>query len=640
MNSDFSSLGSISGAITANALLFAAAHGVGGSLLRTRTLRPSMDSFLVRISVGLGLIAAIGVTLGAAKCLSQGRSVWLLIALSLLNFAGLLHRKDFRLARRPLHSLRHRWAWLPAAALLLITLGSALSYPTGWDELVYHHELPKRWLAGGWPAFYSDLPYSGFPSLGEILFWLMAPIEHVIAPRLLTWICWIIGLVLVYRLLRRRLRGASAAVMTLCFAGSSTLLLISANCYVETIQMMNFAGMLLVLGAGKRGRNRIGVADWRKPVVVGVLAGGAAAVKLTGLPIVIVPLIYYASELLRRQPRFAAIGHAAAPYLIIALVIACPFYLRPWYLTGNPFYPYYAQFFSQDPERLEMSRYHHALGAAFGVHGPAGFVAGPVLLAFDQQLYDGTFGWQSPIFVALALLALWQARRSQSRLFVAADAALFCLLYCFWFLTAQQARFAIPAILSLTLLAAAGLRKLRGRQRQVVLAAIVTAAAISAPWRTAGHYFGSWLSVSGIISRADYVNELTAPPRAADEHEYLPLILTIAEKTPPDARLLVLFEHRSFYIPRQCTIGTPFFQEAVFTPPEPFSDPARIMEILRNDGISHVVMAKKPLGPDRAGQWFDRFDPLLAGIAECAKQGKLRGIWESNLYIVFEVAEQ
>src|SRR5947199_351201 len=81
------------------------------------------------------------------------------------------------------------WATVASLVLIIVTLGPALSYPSGWDELVYHHELPRRWLADGWPAFYPDLPYSGFPSLGEILFWLMAPIEDVIAPRLMAWAC-------------------------------------------------------------------------------------------------------------------------------------------------------------------------------------------------------------------------------------------------------------------------------------------------------------------------------------------------------------------------------------------------------------------------------------------------------------------
>ena len=68
-----------------------------------------------------------------------------------------------------------------------LTLGPALDWPEGWDELVYHAQLPQRWLRDGGMAVYGDLPYSGFPSLGEAVAWFVAPIEHVIAPRLILW---------------------------------------------------------------------------------------------------------------------------------------------------------------------------------------------------------------------------------------------------------------------------------------------------------------------------------------------------------------------------------------------------------------------------------------------------------------------
>ena len=86
------------------------------------------------------------------------------------------------------------WTWLGVAIFGLLTLGPALNYPTGWDELVYHSVLPRRWMADGWPAFYVDIPYSGFPSLVEILCWLVAPLESIVMPRLFVWVCCVFGI--------------------------------------------------------------------------------------------------------------------------------------------------------------------------------------------------------------------------------------------------------------------------------------------------------------------------------------------------------------------------------------------------------------------------------------------------------------
>ena len=464
--------------------------------------------------------------------------------------------------------------------------------------------------------------------MGEILFWLLAPIESVIAPRLLGWVCWVIGLVFLYRLLRRRLAPGSAATLTMAFALSSTVLLISANCYVETILLMNFAALLLVLSQ----RRPWAAAPWGKAVIVGVLAGGAAAVKLTGLAVLVVPCLWYAGEAWYDRLRLRPIVQSLTMSLVVALFVCLPFYLRPWLLTGNPFYPYYGQWFTIDPARLEMSRYHHALGAAFGVHSPAAFVLGPFLLAFDYEIYDGDFGWQLIILIALAALAGASFRRKQRLPFVLWPGAVFGSMYVFWYLTAQQARFAIPAILALALLAAMGLRQLHGRQRKLVLVALLAAALLSAPWRTTGHYLGSWLTVLGLVSRTDYVNVST-------DRDYLPLVQSVAEHTPPDAKLMLLFEHRGFYLPRSYIIGTPFFQEAGFTPPEHFADASRVMDVLSSSQFTHVILTSKPTGPDQPQEWLDRLEPFFAGFQQLVDQEKLRPIWRSERYLLFELTK-
>src|SRR5262245_29798787 len=305
----FEALGSITGAIAAASLLFIAALGVGGLFVRffARAAWRATDLFLVRLAAGLSLLGAVGAILGAAKCLSGNRSLWLLGGFALLNLLDLLP------ANRPRLRLRiriPRVAWL-ALPIVLVTLGPALAYPTGWDELVYHHELPRRWLADGWPAFYADLPYSGFPSLGEILFWLFAPIENVIAPRLLNWMCWLLGLALVYRLLRRYLAMDAALVVTATFAMSETVLMISANCYVESILMLNVAAILYAIPSARASTGRMPV----PPIVLGVLAGGAAGVKLTGTALIAIPCFWLVGYVLPVRGRMAKSAHSLALFL-------------------------------------------------------------------------------------------------------------------------------------------------------------------------------------------------------------------------------------------------------------------------------------------------------------------------------------
>jgi hypothetical protein len=539
-----------------------------------------------------------------------------------------------------------------ALAIAVLTLGPALCYPAGWDELVYHVALPRRWLADGRPAFYADLPYSGFPSSGEVLFWLMAPLECVIAPRLLAWACWVLALVMSYRLLRRHLLDGPSVLLTTVFAVSPATLMVSANCYVEAIVLLNVAAILLAVASPER---RAPSAPRRAaPVVLGVLAGGAAAVKLTGTAVLALPLLWYIGAAWHDRSQWRAAARSAAACLAVAACVAFPFYLRPWLQTGNPFYPYFAEWFSDDPALIETSRYHHAIaGSKFGVRSVGAFVAGPLLMVLNERAYDGSFGWQAVGLIALGVLAVLAAERSGARghlrRVVAWPAAGAVVTYSVWFATAQQARFAVPAALIGMPCAGLGLRILRCNRPArsplpgerwipsggsltcaLALTLMSVAAVISLPWRTAGYYLGSWETVAGWWTWTEYVDDGT-------DYEYMPLVRAIGA-LPAGARLMVLFEHRGLYLPRPHVIGTPFFQPRGFSPPEEFGDAERVLAALQRDGITHVVMTRAPAGPDHSPEWSERLTPLLRSIGECVRNGGLRIAWESEKYLLFQVS--
>ena len=654
MTPDLESLGSIPKAIVGVGLLLAAAWGVSGPLLPRREHRDRRDAAFLQLAVGLNLVSFFGVVLGQLGWLGGYLSIWLLLGLSLLTLPRLRApvpsppSAGERVRVRGVLQFVPRWAtWLTLLPIAL-TLGPALCYPTGWDELVYHGVLPRRWLADGHPAFYVDLPYSAFPSSGEILFWLIAPLESVIAPRLVIWVCWILGLALLYRLLRGSLSRGSSLILTGAFGLSSAALLISANCYVESILMMNVAAIMLTASSEAEGPRPLG-----SSVFLGILAGGAAAVKLTGVTVLVLPLLWYCGVLWTDRSRWKSPARSALLCLTVSLCVALPFYLRPWLATGNPCYPYFAEWFSDDPARLDMSRYHHTIGdAAFGVRSLTTFVAGPLLLAFSDQTYDGSFGWQFLVLLALGAIAVgchwrrfwdasahlngadnaqrhWRPRAAASGTpLVAATVA--GTLYVFWYFTAQQARFAVPAALALTVVAGFGLQRLHGLWHRFTLAALLTATVVSLPWRTAALYFGSWETVCGIWTWTEYVDDGT-------RYRYVPLVNAVRDLTPADARVMLLLEHRSLYVPREWVIATPYFQEAGFMPPDQFADADRMLALLAHERITHLVMAKSPEGPDWAPEWWDRLQPVFGGIAACLETGRLRVAWESEHYLLLEV---
>ncbi len=629
MSSSLDTLGSIPLAIAAVALLLAAASGAGGWLTPTVVVsrRQQWESTLLRTVVGLNLVGMAGMVLGMTGALGNGRSVWLLVALALPRYITAARwRWKQRLTEWPVRRWqRPSWGDAAFGLLAFVTLGPALCYPTGWDEMVYHGVLPRRWLAEGYPAVYRDLPYSGFPSFGEVLFWLLAPIEALIAPRLLIWVSWMLGLLVLAALLRRQGAGRFANFIACCFAASPAVLMISANCYVESLLMMNVAALLL---AAIHFRHRGGA------LVLGVLAGGGAAIKLTGLVVVALPCLWWLGTALasRRQATHSLrMGLMATG---TAIVVSLPFYLRPWQETGNPCYPFLADWFTTDLNTMAMSRFHHTIGDfGFGVRSLETFFAAPLLLGFQDQLYDGGFGWQWFIVLGLAALVLVSMRRHPGRRIAIWPAATAAALYVAWYCTAQQGRFAVPMAAAAVCVAATGLRQFARPMQRALLGAFGIATAISLPWPTAGYYAASWETVAGHWTWADGLNDAT-------RGKYLPLIKAIDQHTPAEAQLLLVLEHRLLYMPRSAQIGTPFFQEAWLMPPRDFVTAERLIAQLQQGGITHLVIAKSPVGPDWSPAYWEQSQPIFQGITASLQAGQLSMVWESEDHLLIAVLPQ
>ena len=100
---------------------------------------------------------------------------------------------------------------------------------------------------------------------------------------------------------------------------------------------------------------------------------------------------------------------------------------------------------------------------------------------------------------------------------------------------------------------------------------------------------------------------------------------------------MLLFEHRGFYVPRRHQIGTPFFQERGFTPPEQFADAKAVLALLTREKITHLIVTTKPTGPDIPEAWLERLNPLLAGLNDCIRDKKIMPLWQSDRHVLYEV---
>ena len=161
-----------------------------------------------------------------------------------------------------------------------------------------------------------------------------------------------------------------------------------------------------------------------EPVYAGLLAGFCYAVKMTGLVAVPVALAFF---FWRRQWRSAAICGMAA------IATLCPWLIRNWVQTGNPFAPFLNAWF---PNPYFYVITEQTLAANLGNYGVSFWQRFPELLTGSRL--QGVTG---PAFalVPLALIGAWSRR---SGLLLIALAAAFSLP---WWMNAG-ARFLMPAL--------------------------------------------------------------------------------------------------------------------------------------------------------------------------------------------------
>ena len=198
-------------------------------------------------------------------------------------------------------------------------------------------------------------------------------------------------------------------------------------------------------------------------VLAGVFAGGAAGMKYLGLLALLALAIAGLSLFWRRLTRWHVVAFA-----LPAIAIAAPWYLKNAILTGNPFYPHlFGGLNSSATTELEATVESFGRG-----DGPLDLLLLPVRLLTDGEAFDGG-EFISPLFLAFAPLVLLLPRGNRPPTAVWTGVLAYVLM---WFATSQQARFLLPLMPVVAVLAALGVLALasRGPRSRLVAAAATT----------------------------------------------------------------------------------------------------------------------------------------------------------------------
>jgi hypothetical protein len=231
-----------------------------------------------------------------------------------------------------------RPSWMAAALLsmvLVMHLLVALGPEAGADGLAVHLTVPASIaLHHRWVFDVRDITWSAMPLNADWGFTAAFLLGGEAAARLFNFAMLLVTTGFLYGLLRRILPPASSMLLSALFVSSPIVQLVSGSLFVENFWAAMIAGAFAALVRYREtGEARYGLSG-------AALCGASLATKFGSFAFLVPFAILLALELRRR--RAARLVPAIAA---IVLLFGSPPYLRAWWNTGNPVFPFMNQIF-------------------------------------------------------------------------------------------------------------------------------------------------------------------------------------------------------------------------------------------------------------------------------------------------------
>lgn len=363
----------------------------------------------------------------------------------------------------------NEWVFLSAIKLCeIIVLIGVLAPPDTqeWDSLAYHLAVPKLWMAQGHITYVPYIHQSNFPGAFDYLY-LIGLLFGSAGAKAFVYAAAKFGGFAIFGLTRQLYGRKAAWWATLTYATVPVILWLSGTAYIDVPNGL-CAGLGIALAAlycKTLQKEHL----WMAAVMLGL----ATASKYTGLQTIgAVGFMLLIVGIKRKQG--GEFFKSAVLMGLIALVIACPWYVKNVVNTGNPVYPFfYSKLGGHDwsaPQAEQYSREQSSFGVgrnAAGVLDKSQIGHAVLGLAYQPGRYINPaqqFGGGSPLgavgVVILCSLMAWalSGRSQQFEMFCLGAIGISLLM---WFLLSQQSRYIVTLGVPLAIMLGGGVVRLR-----------------------------------------------------------------------------------------------------------------------------------------------------------------------------------
>jgi hypothetical protein len=538
--------------------------------------------------IGLGLLSLLTLGMGLAGLLRPAVAWGLVVAL------GALLRHDLRAALVDLRAAGHfrpaggfqRWVALYTGGSLALIFMAALAPPTAWDALVYHLTGPRLFVEAGRVVHSIDLPYLGFPQLGEMQFTLGMLLVGDGTASLLHFGYGLLALIVTAALARRVFGDNAAWLAAALLASVPTFLSLMSRAYVD-VTLLFYTTAACYAFVRWRERRASGQ-NWL--LMLGAFCGFGAGVKYTAIAI---PLALGLSMAwTSRREGLRAVAGRLVQLAAVFVVLTLPWLLENWLTTGNPFYPFFFQGAYWDAWR---AWWYDRPGSGLATTAPWRLVIAPleatILGSEGGEPYDATIG---PLLLVAAplLVVAWRSLKPEERATTGHLLFFFGVNYALWLAGLArsallvQTRLLLPVFGVAAVLGAAGLDRLAALRRPqldvgwLVRAVVSLTLALLLFSTLAAFLRSNPLPVAlGLEARDDYLAR-----RLGIYH----LALQGVNALPSGSRVVFLWEPRSYACRVDCwpdALLDRFLHMAYLYP-----DADAIAQAWAQDGVTHVLL--------------------------------------------------
>lgn len=383
--------------------------------------------------------------------------------------------------------------------LMLIAIPVGLSFiasiapPTAKDTLLYHFSVPKQFIAQGSSAFIEG-NIASYLALGTEMqiVWAMllggfnGERTAEAAAGAVIWLFFPLLLAAVFGFTRElNVSRRWSLIAVLMVAAVPTAYHVASSAYVD----LALALFILLATYSLTRWWKTGDKSWLLPMAI--FLGAALASKLTTLFVFAafaLVILFRVRNAQSNEPdklgKIAGFGFGA---LVLAGVIASPWYLRTWVETGSPIFPFYMNIWPGDAPGwdVERSNLFQMMNSQYGGYAktPLDYLLAMWNISVTAQPeiathFDGVLGIAFLVGLPLLIYGLWKLELA-AEVKICAGVAL--VMFLFWLFSSQQLRYLLPIIPLLAIsIAAAGqllAKKIKGSGTLLELSLAGTSAA-------------------------------------------------------------------------------------------------------------------------------------------------------------------